>query len=165
MSNKIKYMKKQQPYIIFLVDDDPVFVKALELQLKENLKYPVDIHTFSDGEECLKYLCLGPLIVVLDYYLNSKNPDAANGVEIMKKIKNIDPLTEVIMLTRADNMQIALEIMNNGAFNYITKNEIVFKRFQNIIHAVIHQKMVSDFIIETEDEDENLEKEDENALI
>jgi two-component system, OmpR family, response regulator len=156
-------MKKQRPYIIFLVDDDQVFLKALEIHLKEHVKYPVDIHTFSDGEECLKYLCLNPLVIVLDYYLNSKNPDAANGIEILKKIKSIDPLTEVIMLTRADNMQIALEIMNNGAFNYITKNEIVFRRFQNIIHAVIHQKMVSDFIIETEDEDENGGKEDANG--
>jgi len=141
---------KEQPHIIFLVDDDQVFLKALELHLKENVKCNIEIHCYSIGEDCLKELHLGPVLIVLDYYLNSKNPKAANGMEILKKIKDMDPLTEVIVLTREDNMTIALEIMNNGAYNYITKNEIVFKRFQNIIHTVIHQKMVTDILTDAD---------------
>ena len=141
---------KEKAYIIFLVDDDQVFLKALELHLKEHLKYKVEIHTFSNGEDCLKNMRISPLVIVLDYYLDSKNPDAANGIEILKKIKNIDPETEVIMLTREDNMQVALEIMNNGAFNYYTKNDIIFKRFQNIINKIIQQKRVSDIFKDSE---------------
>ncbi|HNW98413.1 MAG TPA: response regulator [Bacteroidales bacterium] len=147
-------MKKKKTHVIFLVEDDQVFSKTLELHLKEHLKHKIEILTFSSGEDCLKDLHLGPIVIVLDYYLNSKNPKAANGMDILKKIKNIDPITEVIVLTREDNMNIALEIMNNGAFNYIIKNDIVFKRFQNIINTVIHQKKVDDIFKDFEEEKE-----------
>jgi len=126
-------MKTNPKNIIFLVEDDQVFSKTLELHLKEHLQFRFDIHTFSDGETCLKNLHLKPSIVILDYFLNSHNPLAQNGLEILKKIKNVDPEIEVIMLSVQDKLDVAVNSMRHGAYNYLTKNDVAFFRVQNTI--------------------------------
>jgi DNA-binding NtrC family response regulator len=130
-------MATQKPYVIFLVDDDQVFAKTLELHLKEHLNIKFEIYTFSSGEDCLSNLEMKPAIVILDYFLNSQNPNAQNGLEILKKIKVLDPEIEVIMLSVQDKIQVAVNSMIYGAYNYLTKNDVAFFRVQNTITNII----------------------------
>jgi len=130
-------MAKKRSYIIFLVEDDQVFAKTMELHLKEHLKFPFDIHTFPNGEDCMANLEMKPSIIILDYFLNSQNPKAENGFEILKKIKKLDPEIEVIMLSAQDKIQIAVNSMIYGAYNYLTKNEVAFFRVENTIINII----------------------------
>jgi two-component system, OmpR family, response regulator len=130
-------MAKKKPYVIFLVEDDQVFAKTLELHLKEHLKFKFDIFTFPNGEDCLANLEMKPSIVILDYFLNSQNPKAQNGLEILQKIKKLDPEIEVIMLSVQDKIQVAVNSMIHGAYNYLTKNEVAFFRVENTIVNIL----------------------------
>jgi two-component system, OmpR family, response regulator len=123
---------------VFLVDDDNMFLKSLEHHLMQKLKHNVIIKAFSTGELCLKNLEEKPDIVVLDYFLNSRDQHAMNGVQVLEKIKLANPETAVIMLSGQDKMQVAVDSMRHGAFDYVVKNESAFLRAQNVIKNAIN---------------------------
>lgn len=119
---------------VFLVDDDPSHNEMLKNHLAAKLD--VNITTFSTGEDCLRNLDKNPDVVVLDYNLDSESKDAQNGIEILKKIKAADPSIEVIMLSGQEKLEVAVETMKYGAFDYVIKNESAFVRTQNIVFNV-----------------------------
>lgn len=118
----------------FIVDDDPMQVQMLKDHLAEKLS--LNITTFSTGEDCLNNLDKEPVVVVLDYYLDSVEKNASNGIEILKKIKARNPNTEVIMLSGQEKIEVAVESMSNGAFDYVVKNESAFVNTENKIRNV-----------------------------
>ncbi len=122
--------------IIFLVEDNNLYVKALEKYLKEHLKFNAYLHTFSNGEDCLKNMDMNPNIIVLDYFLNSASQNAMNGIEVLKKIKITHPDTSVLMLSNQDDLNVATDTMKYGAFDYVSKNENSFLRIQNSINNI-----------------------------
>lgn len=125
---------------VFLVDDDPMHLQMLKDHLSSKLK--LDITTFSTGEDCLANLDKNPEVIVLDYYLNSVEKEAANGIEILKKIKARQPDTEVVMLSGQEKIEIAVETMASGAFDYVIKNESSFLRTENkLVNVIKHKKL------------------------
>jgi two-component system, OmpR family, response regulator len=118
-------MKTLENLSVFLVDDDPSFRVALTHQLIDNFKSPAAIRAFGSGEECLKHIETSPNIVILDYYLNGNNPNAMNGLEVLKEIKKRNPETKVIMLSSQDKIDIAVDTIRSGAYDYIVKNDKV----------------------------------------
>lgn len=127
---------------IFLVDDDPMHLQMLKDHLSSKLN--VDITTFSTGEDCLANLDKKPDAIILDYYLNSVEKSAANGIEILKKIKAVSPDTEVVMLSGQEKIEIAVETMASGAFDYVIKNESSFLRTENKLVNVFKHKRLED---------------------
>ena len=128
-------MKKAPKVNMFLVDDDPMYLKTLENSfLKESGHYNAKVQTFLTGDECLKNLHLKPDVIVLDYYLNGFSPKAVNGLEILKKVKKMNAKIQVVMLSGQDKIDIAVNSMKYGAFDYIVKNESAFVRTQNVIN-------------------------------
>jgi DNA-binding NtrC family response regulator len=101
---------------IFLVDDDVMFAESLRYSLSEER---AEIRSFSTGEDCIKCLGEEPAIIVLDYSLNN----TLNGVQVLNKIKQESPDTEVIMLSGVDNKSIMKDTMKYGAYDYIEKGE------------------------------------------
>jgi DNA-binding NtrC family response regulator len=99
-------------------------------------KYNLEIITFNNGEDCVKNLHLNPTYIVLDYYLNVVRKDAVNGVEILKQIKMILPEVYVIMLSSQDKIQVAVDCMKFGAYDYVVKNESSFLRVENILENI-----------------------------
>ena len=53
---------------LFLVDDDPVFLKALEIEFHHHTDFTVE--TFVSGELCLENLSQKPDVIILDYHLD-----------------------------------------------------------------------------------------------
>lgn len=128
---------------IFLVDDDKLFLKSLEYQLQHRLKYNVKINSFLTGEDCLKNLHQKPNIVVLDYLLNSNYPDALNGLQVLKKIRQEAPETKVIMLSGHEKPDVALETMKSGGYDYVLKNDNTPIEIHTVIkNAVYSIKMM-----------------------
>jgi len=130
-------MKKKLKTNVFLVDDDPLFLKVMETQFKDQTYY--NIHAFSTGEECLKNLSQKPDIIFLDYYLNTTKSKADNGLAILDKIKAFDPKIQVIMLSSQDSMSIAINCLRHDAFDYIVKSEAAFVRAQKAISSLLLQ--------------------------
>jgi DNA-binding NtrC family response regulator len=101
---------------IFLVDDDSMFVESLTHMLREER---VEVKSFSNGEECIRCLSETPEIIILDYAFNN----ALNGVQVLNRIKQLSPETEVIMLSGIDNKSIIKDTLHYGAYDFIEKGE------------------------------------------
>lgn len=132
----------EQQLKIFIVDDDPIYLKSLENSLKETSYYKSEIHTFLSGEECIKSLSIKPDIVILDYYLDGKetNQNHLDGIKTLIKIKNTSPKTKVIMLSGQENPEIAAKSIKNGALEYFMKNDAAFVKIKNIIKNMVNKK-------------------------
>ncbi len=124
-------MANEKRYL-FLVDDEPIQNEMLKDYLNERFLF--DIKLFSTGEEALESMHLNPEIVVLDYFLNANNPNAKNGVEILKQIKDTNPDTQVVALSGQDNIEVAIDTMKYGAYDYVVKGESAFSRIENVIN-------------------------------
>lgn len=138
-------MTNQKKMKVFLVDDDPIFQKVLETQFKERTQY--EIKTFSTGEDCLKQLTENPDIIFLDYQLNSLSPKAQTGLQILNKIKAINPRIEVVMLSSQDHIEVAVNCMKHDAFDYIVKSESAFMRAQKAVSAILNLKRIKKELI------------------
>ena len=129
---------------VFLVDDDNMFLKSLEHHLHQKLKPYVNIKAFVTGESFLKNLDMKPDIVVLDYYLNGQDQNAMNGMQVLEEIKLKNPETTVIMVSGQEKIQVAIDSIRNGAFDYVVKNENVFLRAQKVIKNAIKTVKLSE---------------------
>jgi len=129
MKNKIK---------LFLVDDDAVYLKLLEIQFLEHADF--DIETYATGELCVENLKHKPDVIILDYLLDGVERDVMNGLETLDKIKAYDPGIQVIMLSAQDKIDVAINCMHHAAFDYVVKSETAFMRLQKIISTIFETK-------------------------
>jgi two-component system OmpR family response regulator len=131
-------MNNHDHYSVFLVDDDPMFRRTLEHHLQQKLKHEVKITSFPTGEECLSKLGESPDVVVLDYFLNADFPKAMNGADVLKNIKKERNGPLVIMVSGQDSMDVAVDCMKYGAYDYVVKNESAFLKIQNLVKHALH---------------------------
>ncbi len=130
-------MMIEKPKIkIFLVDDDPMYLKVLENQFAKNTD--IEITSFTTGEDCLLHLSEKPDVIVLDYFLNSKKKDAKDGLAILAEIKHTDPNIQVIIISAFENVEMALNCISYNAFNFIVKNETTFLRLKHSVKQIFH---------------------------
>jgi len=130
----------EKKILIFLVDDDALFLKSLEIEFAQNTQSAIE--TFSTGELCLKGLSQNPDIIILDYYLNSIDKTAVNGLETLDRIKAAHPHIPVIMLSSQDKIAVAVNCMKHQAFDYIVKSETAFIRLQKAITTIFHYQKI-----------------------
>lgn len=119
---------------VFLVDDEPIQNEMLKDYLAERFNYKFQL--FDNGEEALTSMNQNPAIVILDYHLNAHKPEAKNGVQILAAIKDQYPNTQVIMVSGQDKIQVAVDSMKYGAYDYIVKGETAFARMENTIKRI-----------------------------
>ncbi len=129
-------MQKRE-YKVFLVDDDTKHLILLKNHLEKKSEYDLKINIFSNGENCLDKLHENPNVIILDYFLDGIKADAANGLEILKKIRARNPETYVIMMSGQDNLNVAVDTIDHGAYDYIIKGESAYVRAQMIIDHII----------------------------
>lgn len=109
---------------VMLVDDEADFLNTLTKRLKRRKLVVTDA---KSGEDALSILGQNPVdIVVLDVRM-----PGIDGVETLKEIKKQFPLIEVIMLTGHASVEVAVQGMELGAFDYLMKpmdiDELVYK--------------------------------------
>jgi DNA-binding NarL/FixJ family response regulator len=126
----LKILKMKNEINIFIVDDNNVFTLALKADIANAFKtIPLKINIFETGEKCMeKFKEEKPDVVILDYYLNKKFQDAANGIKVLEWIKKENPDTHVIMLTSDDDIDVALKSFHSGAIDYVVKTETQFRK-------------------------------------
>ena len=98
---------KNKKLKLFLVDDDVVFLKLLEIEFLEQKEYVVE--TFSTGELCLEQLSSNPDVIILDYQLDGVEKTAMNGIQTLDKIKAFNPDIPVVMLSSQDKIDVAVD--------------------------------------------------------
>jgi DNA-binding NtrC family response regulator len=129
-------MIDENKILLFLVDDDALFLKSLEIEFTENTESI--IKTFPTGELCLENISQNPDVIILDYYLNSVDKNAINGLETLDRIKTANQTIPVIMLSSQDKIEVAVNCMKHQAFDYIVKSETAFIRLQKTITTIFH---------------------------
>jgi two-component system response regulator AtoC len=100
--------------LIFIVDDEPSIRKLLTHWVKNQWGY--EVVTFEKGLDMMKELDQNPALILLDIML----PDS-NGVELLSEIKSYNPNLPVIMLSAQGSIEVALESLRLGAFDYFPK--------------------------------------------
>ena len=123
-------MNSKNPINIFIVEDNKVFALALKADIEKSFDYHnIIINLFETGEACKKrFMEVRPHVVLLDYHLNSKYPEAADGIEILDWIKKEKHNTKVIILTSDDKIDIAIKSFKHGASDYVVKTETQFMK-------------------------------------
>lgn len=100
--------------LVFIVDDEQAISKLLAYWLKD--KWGYDIEVFASGEEVLKRLYQKPDLILLDIML-----PGMDGMEVLKRIKQIDENLPVMMLSAQGKIEVALESLKYGAYDYFPK--------------------------------------------
>ena len=124
-------MKLGEPKKIFIVDDDEMLTVALSDYLTREVNHNISI--FHTGEELLKHVFEKPDVIILDFYLNTVNKDAANGLEILDAIQGHLDNTSVIMLSSQESYVTATKTIQKGALQYIIKDEDAFQKIADSI--------------------------------
>jgi DNA-binding NtrC family response regulator len=129
-------MMNNKKILLFLVDDDALFLKSLEIEFADNTESI--IKTFTTGELCLENISQNPDVIILDYFLNSVDKNAINGLETLDRIKAANQTIPVVMLSSQDKIDVAVNCMKHQAFDYIVKSETAFIRLQKTITTIFH---------------------------
>jgi two-component system, OmpR family, response regulator len=128
-------MKNKDKLKLFLVDDDIVFLKSLEIQFLQHGDF--EIETYVTGELCLAALDHEPDVIILDYHLDGIDKNAMNGIETLDMIKESKSHIPVIMLSSQDKIEVAVSCMLHDAFDYIVKSETAFVRIQKDLATLV----------------------------
>lgn len=143
---------KNKPIRIFIVEDNDVFAMTLKADIENHFSnMPLEIQLFKTGEDSWeKYKSDKPQVVILDYNLNSKTPDAMVGNDVMVWFKRENPNIKIILLTSVDNVEIAIQSFRIGAFDYVVKGATQFER--------IHYSLFNIFNLVRAESDSNVYK-------
>jgi DNA-binding NtrC family response regulator len=99
---------------LLLVDDEKDFIESLaeRLQLRD-----FDVSTALNGDDAFNLIREKEFdVIVLDVKMPGKS-----GIDTLKEIKNINQLSQVIMLTGHATVESAIQGMKLGAYDYIMK--------------------------------------------
>jgi DNA-binding NtrC family response regulator len=99
---------------ILIVDDDEIMQQTLADVLK---KKGYEIFSVGSGNGALSIIKKNIIDLVL---LDMRLPDV-DGIEVLKKIKELDTEILVIMMTAYSDVQTAVSSMKSGAYHYINK--------------------------------------------
>ena len=125
---------KENKIKLFLVDDDAVYLKSLEIEFLNNADFLIE--TYATGELCIENLTRNPDVIVLDYLLDGIDKNAMNGIATLDKIKAFNSDIPVVMLSCQDKIEVAVDCMHHKAFDYVVKSETAFIRLKKIFTTI-----------------------------
>lgn len=114
---------------ILVVEDDPIVRQFLEIAIKET---DCTITSVSDGKRALNALENQQYDLV---FTDLKLPQVS-GLQVLEYVKKRNPNTDVVIGTGYGSIETAVEAMQKGAFNYLTKPYSM-----KDIHSVIRQAL------------------------
>jgi DNA-binding NtrC family response regulator len=126
---------------IFTVEDDPYYADLLQYVLEQNPDNKVV--NFDNGKDLLESLHLNPSVITVDYTL----PDMS-GQELLQKIKAKKPDVFVIMISSQKDIGTAVELLKQGAYDYIVKNDDARDRLWNAFRNLSSQIELKEEVIE-----------------
>jgi two-component system response regulator HydG len=104
----------QNKFRILIVDDEHPNLESLERILRQESYL---IETESDPKKALERLRKCDI----DVLLTDLRMDGMNGVELLQASKIIDPFIEVVLMTAYGTVEVAVEAIKKGAYDFLTK--------------------------------------------
>jgi DNA-binding NtrC family response regulator len=120
--------KGDENTLIYFVDDDLIYLKVVSHDLeKQGYK---NVRSFSNAKDIIAAVKeKKPDIALLDYHLGGKT----TGIDVLKRIKELSPETQNIFLTASDDINVAIETMKHGAYDYVIKGDTALIRINHIL--------------------------------
>ena len=115
-------------YKVFIVEDNILYARILKKKLVDD-NYQVKV--FHNGTDFINCLHEKPDVITLDYTL----PDMT-GKDVLKKIQQKLPSAHVIVISAQENINTAITLMKNGAYDYIMKAPDTREKLSNIIKNI-----------------------------
>lgn len=123
---------------ILIVDDDPGLLMLLTRTL---LKHNYDVVGAADGFQALDALQGAPgfAVMVTDLYM-----PGLSGLELIQKAKELDPVLEVVVITAADSLETAIQVIRQGGvYDYLKKPLDSLGELPRVIErAAAHRRLV-----------------------
>ena len=134
-----------QPFKIWIVEDDEWYSEFLKYSISMIPEYEATV--FKSGKELLAQLHERPDVITLDFNL----PDT-DGATLLKKIKSTDSDIQVLMISKQENMNTALELLRSGAYDYFIKSDDLRDKLLNTLQHLFKQRSLQNRIqsLETE---------------
>ncbi len=114
---------------LYVVDDVKFYAKLTQVKLEE--KGYKDIKLFHSGEDVVAMLKNEhPDCIVLDHVLSD---NGLNGKDVLNYVNFNNPYTYVIILSAQVDVEVAADMMKQGAYDYIIKNDMSFFNLNNTL--------------------------------
>lgn len=127
--------KANRDTLIYFLDDDLIYLKVVSHDLeKQGYKNVRSFSTAKDIIEAVKEK--KPDIALLDYHLGGK----MTGLDVLKKVNELSPDTENIFLTASDDINVAIETMKNGAYDYVIKGDTALIRINHLLGNICNHR-------------------------
>jgi two-component system, NtrC family, response regulator AtoC len=125
--------KDKAPFTIFIVEDDEWYRRYIEHAL--SLDDRILTESFSNASDFIKRLPDRPDAVTLDYRL----PDSTGGV-LLKRIREFDEEIAVIIISEQEEIETAVELLKEGAYDYIVKNSDVRQKLLHTVNRLLERE-------------------------
>lgn len=142
---------KEKSLNLIIIDNDAPLAMGLQSFLKRRFKSGLAITVFSSGDQALTHIDHRTDIVILDHDLITEN-----GNDILKKIKIVNPLIEIIMLSSNQEVSNVIESFRLGARDYVIKentgawglvSKIIYKLVVYPVHLLAREFGISKFLV------------------
>ncbi len=119
-------------YGILIVEDETTLAKNMKRYLE---RHDYEVRVAASGEEGLEqFEDFKPDLVLLDY-----NLPGLNGLEVLEKIHAVEQGIKAILVTAHGNVQVAVDAMKAGAYDYLTK-PVVLSELRLLIDKAVGQE-------------------------
>lgn len=125
------------PYRILVVDDELPNLESLERILRSD---GAEVTTHSDPQEALVRLQKEPV----DILLTDLRMTSMNGLEVLEAAKLIDSSVEVILITAYGTVELAVDAMKKGAYDFITKPLQRIQVLKSVHKALERRRLVNE---------------------
>jgi len=112
-----------------VVEDNEVYAKAVRHHLSLNPDNEVEV--FHTGKACVEQLYQNPQLIFLDYSL----PDQS-GIEVLQRIQKLRNPIPVIIVSGQEDVSTAVELLKEGAYDYIVKDENARERMWKAVNNI-----------------------------
>ncbi len=114
---------------IFIVEDEPVYLEFLRIQLLEMGFNTIEV--YETGQGCIDDLYKMPDLIFLDY-----NLEDMTGIDVLKQIMAFNPNINVIFLSSQRDIDIAVNTLKYGAYDYVTKDDHSVERITYLLEKI-----------------------------
>ncbi len=127
------------PINVFILNDNVEVAGKLRKYLLKRFGELLRISLFFSSRSCLKMMSGEVHLVVVDDYLYEGANKGTPGVDVLKRIKEKNPKTEVVILTSNEDVGMAVDAMKLGARDYILNERGAWQRIMTIVDQAIKQ--------------------------
>lgn len=130
---------------LLIIEDDIDMSLLLKRFLTKN---GFEVDTVSNGKSGIAAFSANPADLVLcDYRLGD-----IEGVEVLKKIKDVEPTVPFIIMTGYSDIRTAVNVMKMGAFDYLTKPLLPDETLQIIKRALSSQVQLANLVVDKQED-------------